>query len=203
MSAEGNLYNPAVFEPLSGDKGARYFQSLPSNLQDALNAVQPSADLAHTSAGYHSTLWMARRYLAIVKNLKTRTSYSAIKSHIFKLCHALFEHERFFPVRNALGGVGGREWDDRMQSFSAVLDQLEALLEVSALPVPRSSMLPQTRTLILTFGPALACAVLFVRSRSRSSCSAVKALCCQSPLAVWKLPSSTSLYTFCSQSCGL
>lgn len=133
MSAEGNLYNPAVFEPLAGGKGDRYFQNLPAALQDALNQVQPTIDHSQALEGYHSTVWMGRRYMAIVKTLKTRTSFSAVKSHLFKICHALFEHDRFHSIRNALGAASARDWHERMEQFSKVLDDLEVLIEVRKL----------------------------------------------------------------------
>lgn len=130
MSAEGNLYNPAIFEPLSPNKGQTYFESLPNSIRDELGAVKDPFDAKHSEAGFPDVLWMARRYLAIVRGLKTKTSYSAIKSHLFKLCRSLFEDERFQYIRNNLGVVKNPDRQKRTDDYSAVLDSLEDALQV-------------------------------------------------------------------------
>lgn len=143
MSAEGNLYNPAIFEPLSNGKGQAYYKSLPDYIRTAIDAVPAPLDPQLHTAGHPDTLWTARRYLAIVKALKTQTSYSAIKSHLFKLLRAPFEHEKFHPIRNELGAVGGGMKDDRLHDYNQVLDKLDNMLKVSvvhrAITVSRES----------------------------------------------------------------
>jgi len=81
MSAEGQLYNAAIFASAasSDSEEARLAQEHPSH-----------ADLA-------------LEYLDIVKSLKTRTSVSAVKGHLFKLLKPALS--KATDLRDKLGKV--------------------------------------------------------------------------------------------------
>ena len=131
MSAEGNLYNPALFGPLKPEKGAQYLAQLPDELREAILAVPAPAEWSSHSDAYPSAIWMAKRYLAIVKTIKTRTALSAVKSHLFKLFKPIFERGQMVEIRNKLGAAGSGSWHERIDNFRAIVEQLEHQLLVS------------------------------------------------------------------------
>ncbi|KAL7420249.1 tRNA dihydrouridine synthase [Cryptotrichosporon argae] len=91
MSAEGNLSNPALFVP-------------------------PSHPHAHPSAPA-----LARRYLDIIDSLRTPTSGSAVKSHLFRLLKPVLDANG--DLRVAIGEaslVGGTA------RYRAILDEVDA-----------------------------------------------------------------------------
>ena len=77
MSAEGNLYNPALFAGL------------------------PSGSSLSTGPRAHTTL--ALEYLDIVRSLKTDTAPSAVKGHLFKMLRPALVRET--DLRDRLGKV--------------------------------------------------------------------------------------------------
>ncbi|KAG8695655.1 hypothetical protein FRC09_009015 [Ceratobasidium sp. 395] len=109
MSAEGNLYNPALFAGLTSES------SLTMGPRD------------HTA--------MALEYLDIVRSLKTETAPSAVKGHLFKLLRPALARET--DLRDRLGkvmqkgtgrgkGVRDREWvDDYAQIVREVQERME------------------------------------------------------------------------------
>ena len=66
MSAEGNLYNPALFRP-------------------SMLAPPGQEDLTTELTEHIPHVDLALEYLAIVKQLKTPTGFGAIKGHLFKI----------------------------------------------------------------------------------------------------------------------
>lgn len=82
MSAEGNLYNPAIF-----------MRSLPTEP----SPMFPNAPLLP----FPSLTAMAHEYLDIVTSLRTPTQSSAIKAHLFRLCRPALEVHR--DLRESLG----------------------------------------------------------------------------------------------------
>jgi tRNA-dihydrouridine synthase 1 len=66
MSAEGNLYNPALFRPS---------MLAPHGQEDP--TMELTEHIPHVD--------LALEYLAIVKQLKTHTGFGAIKGHLFKI----------------------------------------------------------------------------------------------------------------------
>ncbi|QRV80665.1 tRNA-dihydrouridine synthase 1 [Ceratobasidium sp. AG-Ba] len=109
MSAEGNLYNPALFAGLPSDS------KLASGSRD------------------HTTL--ALEYLEIVKSLKTETAPSAVKGHLFKMLRPALARET--DLRDRLGkvmqkgtgrgkGLRDRDWvDDYAQIVREVQERME------------------------------------------------------------------------------
>jgi len=89
MSAEGVLYNPALFRGLGE----------PSSSTSSL-------DLEYTNPRHAD---LALEYLSIVRSLKTRTSVSAVKGHLFKLLRPALGREK--DLRERLGKIMvGKAW---------------------------------------------------------------------------------------------
>ncbi|KAG8702518.1 hypothetical protein FRC08_003441 [Ceratobasidium sp. 394] len=109
MSAEGNLYNPALF----------------AGLPSGSTLIHGPRD--HTS--------LALEYLEIVRGLKTETAPSAVKGHLFKLLRPALGRET--DLREKLGkvmqkgtgrgkGLRDREWvDDYAQIVREVQERME------------------------------------------------------------------------------
>ena len=112
MSAEGNLYNPAIF-----------IRSLPT---------QPSALFpAAPQLPFPSIVRLAHEYLDIVTHLKTPTQSSAIKAHLFRLCRPALEVHR--DLREQLGKS---RFDEKAHgaakivTYRAFVQELERRLEL-------------------------------------------------------------------------
>ena len=108
MSAEGNLYNPAIFA-----------DPLPS---------QPSHMWPHApQLPFPSITAIGNEYLDIVADLKTPTQASAIKAHLFRLCRPALEVHR--DLREVLGKshldpkLRGHEAVKPYRDFLSLLDE--------------------------------------------------------------------------------
>ena len=94
MTAEGNLSNPALFLP---------------------------PDHPH----FHpNTMILARRYLDIVKNLRTHTPNSCIKSHLFRLFKRICDEEEDLRILIAKAGTD-LDQEKRIASYTELLDEIE------------------------------------------------------------------------------
>ncbi|KAI0652760.1 Dus-domain-containing protein [Trametes meyenii] len=128
MSAEGNLYNPALFMPTpSIDPLA------PSSSTASTSSPSTSASMYLT--GYHPrNTSLALEYLSIVKSQKTLTTPSAVKGHLFKLLRPALA--RYPDLRERLGRVrverserdkdGGAAWG----RYEDIIRELDERLEV-------------------------------------------------------------------------
>lgn len=112
MSAEGNLYNPAIFAPLNPVGIKTYRENLPSKFKTALNLIEEDYGHSNESLGSQTSLEhfpnstkVASLYLAICRTLETRTATSAIKGHLYKLFRTVFETGRYNDLRESLASI--------------------------------------------------------------------------------------------------
>ena len=122
MSAEGNLYNPCLFQPS------------PSTFEPVASTSAASEYLT----GHHPrNTHLALEYLTIVKSQKTLTTPSAVKGHLFKLLRPALA--KYTDVRERLGRIrieraerdkeGGTAWD----KYEEIVQELDERLEVRSL----------------------------------------------------------------------
>lgn len=112
MSAEGNLYNPAIFAPLNPEGMTTYREGLPQKFKDALKLIDdeyedPNGVLGSSESLEHfpNCTKVAHQYLAICATLETRTALSAIKGHLYKLFRAVFDTGRYNDIREKLAVI--------------------------------------------------------------------------------------------------
>ena len=108
MSAEGQLYNAALFAPA---------QTTPSSQSSPL-ALDTDLHLPHAD--------LALDYLSIVKALKTKTTMSALKGHLFKLMRPALSRET--DLQERLGKV--RNSDRAIDEYSEVVEEMKTRMEV-------------------------------------------------------------------------
>ncbi|TKY85249.1 hypothetical protein EX895_006329 [Sporisorium graminicola] len=111
MSAEGNLYNPAIFLPTLPREPSAMFPAAPA---------LPFPSIAR----------MAHEYLDIVSALHTPTQSSAIKAHLFRLCRPALEVHR--DLRETLGKSrfdASATGAQRIATYRAFVHELEQRLE--------------------------------------------------------------------------
>jgi len=107
MSAEGNLYNPALFTPNP----------------PGLPAYDSGLHLPHAD--------LALEYLHTVKELKTKTSLSAVKGHLFKLMRPGLARE--LDLRDRLGKIRG---DDPVDEYLEVVEEMKRRMDVGVQEIP-------------------------------------------------------------------
>jgi tRNA-dihydrouridine synthase 1 len=138
MSAEGNLYNPSLFAPLvAPEPMSTYRAALPVELLASLADIDACYPDEPYPSPHPPVTLMARRYLAIVRHLKTSTSPSALKGHMFKLLMPLFGAGHHLDLRAKIGTAGGgrdRSRADRIDDYLSVVIELEERLRVRQRP---------------------------------------------------------------------
>ncbi|KAI6140004.1 dihydrouridine synthase-domain-containing protein [Pisolithus tinctorius] len=107
MSAEGQLYNPALFAPAASGTAT----STPTKGTCGEGIYAPHAELA-------------LEYLDIVKSLKTKTALSAVKGHLFKLMRPALSRER--DLRERLSKIGG---PDAIDQYIEVVEEMRERME--------------------------------------------------------------------------
>ena len=101
MSAETQLYNPAIFVPAS----------------PPLSSFDVGLHPLHTE--------LAGEYLAIARELQTKPSPSAMKGHLFKLMRPGLVRET--DLRERLGRIKG---DCMFEAFSEIVEEMKVRMEV-------------------------------------------------------------------------
>ncbi|KAG8993118.1 hypothetical protein FRB90_000789 [Tulasnella sp. 427] len=106
MSAEPQLHNPGIF-----------YSPDPSS-------ESPSPDEPGYLRSTHPPLAsVALEYLSIVRSLKTPTSPSAIKAHLFRLFYPAFQHPENHDLRSRLGTVSWQR--DGLEGYEDVCREME------------------------------------------------------------------------------
>lgn len=141
MSAEGQLYNPALFASLPRPimretiKGTAF----PSEHTHAADFPSHASDLlAHP---LHADL--ALEYLEIVRSLKTVTALSAVKGHLFKIMKPAIGIE--IDLRDRLGKVRGGS--NALAEYEEICREMKARLEVFPISIFRLPRYLTTRHL--------------------------------------------------------
>ena len=119
MFANGNVLYPDDIDKCLIATGADAYMSAEPQLHNP--AI--FASTAQEAYPFHSSL--ASEYLAIVASLKTPTSPSAIKAHMFKLMHPALSRET--DLRERLGKIGGKEG---VESYQAICTEMTLRMKV-------------------------------------------------------------------------
>lgn len=116
MSAEGQLYNPALFAGIERPYDSTTYDS---NSQ-ILERHPRHADLA-------------LEYLSIVRDLKSLTSVSAIKGHLFKIMRPGLIRE--FDLREKLGRVkiNQKKLKEELSAYTSICEEMKIRMEVSSM----------------------------------------------------------------------
>jgi len=149
MSAEGQLYNPALFvssasssAPTSSHLSAATAPPLPYIPSHDITSSSQQTD-AHAialSGSYPPHADLALEYLAIARSLKTTTALSAIKGHLFKLMRPALTRE--MDLRDRLGRVrselrNSREgWEEVIGKYEEICLEMKTRMEKAAAEAP-------------------------------------------------------------------
>jgi len=137
MSAEGNLYNPMLFNPSNAQQGREYLSNLSPEMRQAIEdcdgGLEGSWDIVRAS--YAPAPYLAAQYLAIVLTIPngTQTATSAIKAHLYKMFRPVWAEGRHTEMREKLGKAGqkGLEYRDKIGEYVSWVQEFTALLKVS------------------------------------------------------------------------
>ncbi len=123
MSAEGNLYNPAIFTPAS--EASKFTPEDPTAPSNWVIASDTGLHLPHTM--------LALEYLAIVNSLETWTSPSAVKGHLFKLLRPAMSKET--DLREQLGRVRFQKGKEKeaYAKYEEIVKQMDERMRVCCL----------------------------------------------------------------------
>ncbi|GAA6034437.1 hypothetical protein JCM8097_002724 [Rhodosporidiobolus ruineniae] len=154
LSAEGNLYNPQLFNPANSAQAQEYLSKLPPNMRDALLACEsefdPSATWDRAQAAYSPCTFIAAQYLAIVLTLpSTKTSISAVRAHLYKLFRPVWAAGRYGEMREKLGKCGNGaalSYEEKVREYVKWVDEFRELIKADreANLLPASSNRPFT-----------------------------------------------------------
>ncbi|KAL0573657.1 tRNA dihydrouridine synthase [Marasmius crinis-equi] len=105
MSAEGQLYNAALFNGLAS--------TAPTATETDSSSSSSSSITSITSLTHPNHADLALEYLEIVHSLRTRTAISAIKGHLFKIMRPALSKETDLRDRLGKAKVDQRAWERR------------------------------------------------------------------------------------------
>lgn len=125
MSAEGQLYNAALFASSPSPSS-----SLTSSFSSPHPLTTTTPKYALTS-GYHPPHCdLALEYLDIVRTIKTRTAFSAVKGHLFKLLRPALGREK--DLREQLGRVAAKDFKKGMVEYEGIVGELKGRMDRDA-----------------------------------------------------------------------
>lgn len=148
MSAEGNLYNPALFSPAPQPPLTEECSTASTS---SVTLISPSASglplSAYLTGAHPRSTSLALEYLEIVKTQRTPTPLQSVKGHLFKLLRSALAREtdlreRLHRVRYVKPDLATwekyeeivKELDERMQRDEKMVEgqPLEALVTVDS-----------------------------------------------------------------------
>ncbi|EIW74043.1 Dus-domain-containing protein [Coniophora puteana RWD-64-598 SS2] len=150
MSAEGQLYNPALFVPSASSSASTSSPSAAAAASPPLSYI-PSHDITSSSqqtdvhaialsGSYPPHADLALEYLAIARSLKTTTALSAVKGHLFKLMRPALTRET--DLRDRLGRVRSESrntregWEEVIGKYEEICAEMKTRMEVPASEAP-------------------------------------------------------------------
>ena len=132
MSAEGNLYNPALFSPAttSSASATSSSSSLPPNLEASSSSSSSALPLSAYLTGAHPRhTTLALEYLEIVKAQQTQTPLRCVKGHLFKLLKPALSRET--DLRERLGRVRYEKPETAMwEKYEEIVKELDERMQV-------------------------------------------------------------------------
>jgi tRNA-dihydrouridine synthase 1 len=126
MSAEGHLYNAALFAALSPSLSRDPTSHPPEILNPSDSADFPAHAVDSPAHPPHTDL--ALEYLSIVRTLKTPTPLSAVKGHLFKIMRPALGIEK--DLRDRLGRVRG---PGTLDEYQAICEEMRERMQVRQL----------------------------------------------------------------------